>query len=280
MDNYTNEVCLRGNYRGRVLGKEEVSQFPYNCIGVIKARTKYSFANGTGTLVGKSTVVTAAHNFFSISSTGIFEPTSVIFCPGVFKDYEEEEIYKVKSYHIPEEFKEIERKIAKEKDENKQKKLKRESERYDYAVMILEDKIEREKYPMLYPNFKQDGQFVRLSGYSNPNPLTDKPGYFPSEHSGLLEYSSTGGEYDIDTIGGHSGSPVFFIDQCFVVGTHKGGQTKKKNYCTLMTSEVIKNIRKWANGEHVNVFEGEQSQNQGEEIKKLRKDRNYFKDKY
>ena len=72
----------------------------------------------------------------------------------------------MKSYHLPDEFKEIDQKLANENNEEKKKLLKKESEKYDYAILILEEKVKREKYPMLYPNFKQPEQSVRLSGYT------------------------------------------------------------------------------------------------------------------
>ena len=51
------------------------------------------------------------------------------------------------------------------------------------------------------------------------------------------------GVYDIDTMKGQSGSPVYFtqrdkIDQlsCYVVGLHKGYDPRlRKNVCTLLT---------------------------------------------
>ena len=126
--------------------------------------------------------------------------------------------------------------MAEENDENKFDLLKKESEKYDYAILKLKVEVKRTKYPKLYPDFEEPHQLVKLSGYTSSHPQNDEPGYYPSEHSGLLEITNTGGQYDIDTKSGHSGSPVFFVDQCLIVATHKGGRKdKKRNFCTRIT---------------------------------------------
>ena len=86
MNNYTDEACLRGDYRGRVLAREEVDQFPYNCFGVVKASEGKNFTNGTGTLIGERIVITAAHTFYKFGKFKTFEAAKAYFCPGVYKN--------------------------------------------------------------------------------------------------------------------------------------------------------------------------------------------------
>jgi V8-like Glu-specific endopeptidase len=71
------------------------------------------------------------------------------------------------------------------------------------------------------------------------------------EHSNILEYNQFGGgEYDIDTLPGQSGAPVFFTgqDTVWVVGIHKayGGSQHNKNICTLLTAPVVFELATWA----------------------------------
>jgi V8-like Glu-specific endopeptidase len=60
------------------------------------------------------------------------------------------------------------------------------------------------------------------------------------------------GRYDIDTTGGQSGSPVYFMEQlegeevCNIIGLHKGfDRIVHLNVCTLLTEEVIDQFYKW-----------------------------------
>jgi V8-like Glu-specific endopeptidase len=54
--------------------------------------------------------------------------------------------------------------------------------------------------------------------------------------------------YDIDTIGGQSGSPVYLKDESTkVVGIHKAGSMEDKmNFSTLITKEVVTVLKKWS----------------------------------
>jgi len=54
-----------------------------------------------------------------------------------------------------------------------------------------------------------------------------------------------GGEYDIYTEPGQSGSPVFFeSEKLEIVGIHKGYQTQKNiNICTLISQEMIQELK-------------------------------------
>jgi len=58
--------------------------------------------------------------------------------------------------------------------------------------------------------------------------------------------------YNIDTIKGQSGSPVFFMEQkgireiCNIVALHKGfDKIVNLNVCTLLTEKVISHLREW-----------------------------------
>ena len=81
---------------------------------------------------------------------------------------------------------------------------------------------------------------------------------------------------------GQSGCPIFFVDRCFVVGTHKGGD--KKNYGTLISKDEIQNIRKWTDDKTVRIFEGEGNHNSGgngsQDLKEVEDERDYYKKMY
>lgn len=56
-------------------------------------------------------------------------------------------------------------------------------------------------------------------------------------HSNKIEITAYGGKYDIDTLPGHSGSPVYLNDEpLHIVGIHKGyNHEEKLNICCLTT---------------------------------------------
>lgn len=71
-------------------------------------------------------------------------------------------------------------------------------------------------------------------------------------HSNPLLLTEKGGRYDIDTTGGQSGSPVYFMEyidneeSCCVVGIHKGyDKPLNKNVCTLISEEIISDLDEW-----------------------------------
>ena len=95
---------------------------------------------------------------------------------------------------------------------------------------------------------RKEGREVAVCGYSEPAYQE----HYQVMHSNPLLYRDEGGRYDIDTIGGQSGSPVYFMREagseevCHQVGIHKGyDRIANLNVCTLITEEVIARLREW-----------------------------------
>jgi hypothetical protein len=120
--------------------------------------------------------------------------------------------------------------------------------KYDYALLRLATPVMGRRYPTLVPGFKKERHKVSVCGYSEPASQE----YYQIMHSNPLLYREEGARYDIDTTGGQSGSPVFYMKQtgneevCHQVGIHKGyDKIVSLNVCTLITEEVVARLREW-----------------------------------
>ena len=85
----------------------------------------------------------------------------------------------------------------------------------------------------------QDSYKITVCGYNCVNGK-----YQLFQDSGVMEVTQSGGEHLVHTEGGQSGSPVYLnADKTEVVGIHKGYDYKiKKNLCTLVSKEMLRNI--------------------------------------
>jgi len=125
-------------------------------------------------------------------------------------------------------------------DSNEAYQLFLESSKHDYALIKLERSVEikNHNYPVLVPGFREEKNKVTVCGYKE----VKMEQYHQMSHANDLQFSEDGGCYDIDTIKGQSGSPVYFMKKsdkeeiAHVVGIHKGfDRIVNINLCTLIT---------------------------------------------
>ena len=225
------ESLLGHDYR-KPVGSNIASE-PYRAIGLLKMKyaTKSSagvqefvYMRGTGTLVGRGVVLTAAHNLYSKALGG--DAVAVEFYAGLHKDpldgtYKSIASSKALTWHYPEEF-------------------KKGAEGEDYALVFLERDIS-----------PTTGIFS--IGVSGPNRTVNVTGY-PGDKSydmytcegKVLNRNHNTVDYEIDTTGGQSGAPVWAKvgGANLIFAVHIEGR-EKFNTGTPITKARIEKMGTW-----------------------------------
>ena len=211
---------------------------PYRYIGLLV--TKYEsgeVVNGTGFLVGESTLLTAAHCVYKPGD----EVKSIIFYPGQNGTEKPFGKYTVSNVHVPTKYKQA------AKAENVTM-----VEKYDYALLELSKKAGNKL------------GYFKLGGYKteyNINNLTNKtmvltgyPGHMGKvqyKHRAKIKGFNEDGYliyYTMDATDGQSGSPIYkYMDGDFyVVGIHRGEKTgKNMNQGRYITKNVYELVEKY-----------------------------------
>lgn len=210
---------------------EETTRIPYRYIGRLEIRyagNSSSITVGTGFLVGKSTILTAAHCVYSGTQT----ISSITFIPGKNGSTNPYGTYTAAKIHVPTNYKEA---VTAQDETNKWK--------YDYALIELNEDIG-----------SQLGYFA-LGGYNTQYTLDELVGKqaivvgYPGNSGGkmyrhksdIIGYNTDEYQlyYTTDTTGGQSGSPVFIYTgtgaKYYVVGIHNGGSSSRNigRYITM-----------------------------------------------
>lgn len=213
---------------------EETTRVPYRYIGRIETRFENSstYNIGTGFLVGKSAVLTAAHCVYSKSKT----ITTITFIPGKNGTSNPYGKFTATKIHVPQKYKDA---LAADDGTNAAK--------YDYALIELGSPIGSSLgyfalggYNTVFNTETLVGTKVTVAGY--PGQSGDK---LYRHKSNILSFNAEGYMmyYDIDTTGGQSGSPVIKYDNgnYYVVGIHRAGGTNsnKGRYITKNVYELV-----------------------------------------
>ena len=111
--------------------------------------------------------------------------------------------------------------------------------KYDYALLKMEKNVERSQYFALFQDLNTLPKLT-VCGYNDSDTLmwhSNKPAV---RKNGALFY-------DIDTVSGQSGSPLFEEEEDIIkiVGVHKGYSPRLKlNLATLITVEMVSDLYK------------------------------------
>lgn len=194
------------------------------CSLVMKTKTGKTYI-GTGFLVGPGTVITAGHCVYFHEEGGWPEYIDVI--PGRNGSLKTYGTIRAKTFRSV---------TGWTKDKNRNT---------DYGAIILNTKIGNTVGYFGYA-YKNDAfiksKDLNLSGYPG-----DKGGTTQWYHHKLTKsVNSRVITYDIDTMGGQSGSPVWYIENGnrFVIGIHTTGSSSG-NSATRIIKSVFDNIKNW-----------------------------------
>lgn len=225
---------ISGNLPEVIIGTDDRKRinpttcFPWRAICSLVMRTKTGKTYiGTGWMVGPGTVMTAGHCVYFHEEGGWPEYIDVI--PGKNGSLQTYGVIRSKSFRSVKGW-------TRNKNRNN-----------DYGAIILDTKIGNTVGYFGYATRSDSfikGRNLNLSGYPG-----DKGGttqwYHSKEAKSVNDRVIT---YDIDTMGGQSGSPVWFVENGnrYAIGIHTHGPTGG-NSATRIVKAVFDNIKNWKN---------------------------------
>lgn len=222
----------QGDIQEVIIGKDDrmrinpTTSYPWRAICSLVMRTKTGKTYiGTGWMVGPGTVITAGHCVYFHNEGGWPEYIDVI--PGRNGSLKTYGTIRSTSFRSV---------TGWTKDKNRNT---------DYGAIILNTKIGNTVGYFGYAY--KDDSFIKnrnlnLSGYPG-----DKGGTTQWYHSKVVKsVNSRVITYDIDTMGGQSGSPVWYVEngKRYAIGIHTNGSTGG-NSATRIVKAVFNNIKNW-----------------------------------
>ena len=206
--------------------------YPYSVHGLVKAyfgdKNEWMF-NGSGTLIGPNTVLTAAHVIYNIEYGG--KANSVEFIPAINKNDTPYGTINAKKIFFPAEF------------------VESGGQQEDYGILILEQEIGEKTgffgISVLKPEVLMKKKYY-LYGY--PGDLSKTYDEMWGTDLALVKVEDDRIYYQVDTNEGQSGSTIYYEKDgnYFVVGVHTGGDEKGNlNVGVLLTEERARKIKDW-----------------------------------
>ncbi|GGA87546.1 trypsin-like serine peptidase [Staphylococcus muscae] len=213
-------------FNEKIIGKDtrtvvkDYLKNPYKKIVLLDIKFKNNTGTGTGAMINKNTVLTAAHNVYS-SELGGFAKNITVYA-GLSKSK-----LPIGQAHVTQKF------LQKEWETTGLPK-------YDFAILKLDNNLGCKTG---YFSFSQDlslNQTLQIAGYPG-----DKGSI--TQYSGkgtLLSFTNDNLFYDVDTYNGESGSPIL-NDKNLIIGIHTNGFSNY-NYGTRINKEKLALIKKWS----------------------------------
>lgn len=178
----------------------DTTVFPYNALVSIESMIDGRMWQGTGVMIGPDTVLTAAHNVYSISSGTWTNMVTVTPAQNgeiaPYGHYQVEKVYMLSGYQ-----------------ENKE----HDSESDDVAVLKLSEPVAAQVGILPVSDKQHIGDIIQVTGY--PYKSRQKKGYLYTMHGEIEEQVGKLIGYSIDTEAGQSGSPIL-NQQNEIIGVH------------------------------------------------------------
>ncbi|MCS4486121.1 trypsin-like serine peptidase [Staphylococcus americanisciuri] len=194
---------------------------PYKKIVLLKMHFNNFSAKGTGAMINKNTVLTAAHNVYDFATKSFAEQITVIAgAQGKLPLGTATVIQKF----VPKEW------------------INSASKEYDFAVLKLNNDLGNKTG---FFSFSQDtslNQTLQIAGY----PGDKESNTLYSGKGRLLKTTQHNLYYDVDTFNGESGSPIL-NDQNLIIGVHTAGSAGPDEYNlgTRINKEKLALIKQW-----------------------------------
>lgn len=193
---------------------------PYKKIVLLKMHFNNFSARGTGAMINKNTVLTAAHNVYNFATKSFADQITVI--AGAAQGKLPVGTATVIQKFVPKEW------------------INSASKEYDFAVLRLDSNLGDKTG---FFSFSQDvslNQALQIAGY----PGDKEPNTLYSGKGKLLKTTEHYLYYDVDTYNGESGSPIL-NSQNLIIGVHTTGPGGY-NYGTRINKEKLSLIKQWS----------------------------------
>ncbi|PNZ84462.1 serine peptidase, S1 family [Staphylococcus microti] len=193
---------------------------PYKKIVLLKMHFKTGFFSGTGAMINKNTVLTAAHNVYDYASKSFADQITVLagVAPGKIPLGTATAIQKF----VPDEW------------------INSGASEHDFAVLKLNNDLGNKTG---FFTFSQDislNQPLQIAGYPG-----DKKTHTQYTGKGtLLDFNKDNLFYNVDTYNGESGSPILNA-QNEIIGVHTNGPGGY-NYGTRINNDKLALIKQWS----------------------------------
>jgi glutamyl endopeptidase len=217
---------------------------PWCYICALTITMPYGTMVGTGWLISPRTIITAGHCVYDLKRGGGLA-MKIAVTPGKNGSNAAGPMQTATKFRV----------LAGWEDGQKKGRPYAETQRYDYAAILLD------------PPYKAPGYFsfaaianeqavqkedTNIAGYPLERDGSAKDGTHMFWHARrIAQATATTLEYETDTYGGQSGSPIWLkMDgQRYVVGIHTRGvtDTQPLNGGVRITSEVFTTLKKWKN---------------------------------
>ncbi|PNZ84461.1 serine peptidase, S1 family [Staphylococcus microti] len=193
---------------------------PYKKIVLLKMHFKNGFFSGTGAMINKNTVLTAAHNVYDFASKSFADQITVLagVAPGKLPLGTASVIQKF----VPKEW------------------INSGSSEHDFAVLKLDNDLGNKTGFFTFSSDVSINQPIQIAGY--PGDKESNTQY--SGKGKLIRVTDHNLYYDVDTYNGESGSPIL-NDKNLIIGVHTAGPGGY-NFGTRINTAKLALIKQWS----------------------------------